>query len=268
MLSVSRSTYYAWLSSTPGKWDRENLVLLKEIKTIHEQSRQTYGSPRITKELQNRGYSCSRPHVARLMAKNGIYAKTKRKFKVTTNSKHHYLVSPDLLKQNFSANAPNKVWVSDITYIRTRAGWLYLTIIIDLFNRKVVGWSISNRLTAITTTIPALIDAFRRQRPKGRLIFHSDRGVQYACHKFRNKLAEYKMIQSMSGKGNCYDNAVAESFFHTLKTELIYCEKYETKEQAKQSIFEYIEVFYNRQRLHSALGYYTPDEYAKIIKAA
>jgi len=256
------------LSSTPGKWDRENLVLLKEIKTIHEQSRRTYGSPRITKELQNRGYSCSRPRVARLMAKNGIYAKTKRKFKVTTNSKHHYLVSPDLLKQNFSANAPNKVWVSDITYIRTRAGWLYLTIIIDLFNRKVVGWSISNRLTAITTTIPALIDAFRRQRPKGRLIFHSDRGVQYACHKFRNKLAEYKMIQSMSGKGNCYDNAVAESFFHTLKTELIYCEKYETKEQAKQSIFEYIEVFYNRQRLHSALGYYTPDEYAKIIKAA
>jgi len=242
--------------------------LLKEIREIHKQSRQTYGSPRITRELHNRGYRCSRARVARLMSKNMIYAKTKRKFKVTTESAHHYPVAVDLLNQDFTVDCPNKIWVSDITYIWTKAGWLYLTVILDLFNRQVVGWSMSQRLTAITTTLPALNDAFRRQLPDAGLIFHSDRGVQYACHEFRNKLMNYNMTQSMSGKGNCYDNAVAESFFHTLKTELVYFEKYETKEQAKQSIFEYIEIFYNRQRLHSALNYQTPVEYAITMKAA
>lgn len=242
--------------------------MLKEIKVIHQHSRQTYGSPRITQQLHHRGYSCSRARVARLMAKNNIYAKTKRKFKVTTDSNHQYPVSPDLLNQDFNSDAPNKIWVSDITYIRTKVGWLYLTVILDLFNRQIVGWSLSQRLTAKTTTIPALTDAFQRQRPDTGLIVHSDRGVQYACHEFRNKLADYQMIQSMSGTGNCYDNAVAESFFHTLKTELVYFEKYETKEQARQSVFEYIEVFYNRQRLHSALHYQTPAEYAALIKAA
>lgn len=268
MLSVSRTAYYNWLTSKPGKWTAENAKLLEDIKSIHEESRQTYGSPRITQELHRRGYCCSRPRVARLMAKNNIYAKTKRKFKVTTDSKHHYPVSSDLLNQDFTSDAPNQIWVSDISYIRTMTGWLYLTIVLDLFNRQIVGWSLSQRLTAITTTIPALNDAFQRQRPDAGLIFHSDRGVQYACHEFRNKLAEYHMIQSMSGKGNCYDNAVAESFFHTLKTELVYFEQYETKEQARQSIFEYIEVFYNRQRLHSALDYQTPVDYAVLKKAA
>jgi len=268
VLQINRSSYYSWRSSKPGKRAQENAELLREIKIIFKQSRQTYGSPRITRELHRRGYPCSRARVARLMAKNGIYAKTKRKFKVTTNSRHKYTASPNLLEQDFSSDAPNKVWVSDITYIRTMAGWLYLTVIIDLFNRQVLSWSISNRLTAITTTIPALIDAFGCHRPDAGLIFHSDQGVQYACHDFRTKLAEYKMVQSMSGKGNCYDNAVAESFFHTIKTELVYDKKYETKEQAKQSIFEYIEVFYNRQRLHSTLGYLTPVEYAELKKAA
>ena len=268
VLRVSRSGYYNWLTSKPDKWMLENAELLTEIRIIHEQSRQTYGSPRITRELHKRGYSCSRARVARLMAKNNIYAKTKRKFKVTTDSKHNYPVSPNLLNQDFTAEHQNQIWASDITYIRTLAGWLYLTVIMDLFNRQIVGWSMSHRLTANTTTIPALIDAWQRQQPSEGLIFHSDRGVQYACHDFRNKLSEYRMIQSMSGKGNCYDNAVAESFFHTLKTELVYFEKYETKEQAKQSIFEYIEVFYNRQRLHSALGYQTPVEFAELKKAA
>jgi transposase InsO family protein len=202
------------------------------------------------------------------MAKNNIYAKTKRKFKVTTESAHHYPVAADLLNQDFTVDCPNKIWASDITYIWTKAGWLYLTIILDLFNRQVVGWSMSQRLTTITTTIPALHDAFQRKHPDAGLIFHSDRGVQYACHEFRNKLSDYRMVQSMSGKGNCYDNAVAESFFHTLKTELVYFEKYETKEQAKLSIFEYIEIFYNRQRLHSALDYQTPAEYHVSKKAA
>ena len=268
LLSSSRSAYYNWLTSKPGKWAQENAELLQEIRVIHQHSRQTYGSPRITRELHQRGYSCSRARVARLMAKNNICAKTKRKFKVTTDSGHQYPVSPDLLNQDFTANYPNKIWVSDITYIQTMTGWLYLTVILDLFNRQVVGWSLSQRLTAITTTLPALNDAFQRQRPDRGLIFHSDRGVQYACHEFRNKLADCQMTQSMSGKGNCYDNAVAESFFHTLKTELVYFEKYETKEQARQSIFEYLEVFYNRQRLHSALGYQSPAEYAVLKKAA
>ena len=268
VLCISRNSYYNWLCSKPGKWALENDELLKQIKIIHKQSRQTYGSPRITIELHKRGYTCSRDRVARIMAKNSICAKTKRKFKVTTDSKHKYPISPNLLNQNFFSEYQNRIWVSDITYIRTKTGWLYLTVILDLFNRQIVGWSMSRRLTAHTTTIPALVDAWQRQRPSEGLIFHSDRGVQFACHNFRNKLSEYKMIQSMSGKGNCYDNAVCESFFHTLKTELVYFEKYENRDQAKQSIFEYIEVFYNQQRLHSALGYKTPVEFAKLKKVA
>ena len=263
-MSVSRSAYYHWLMSTPSKWAQENAELLREIKIIHEQSQQTYGSPRIAKELHKRGYRCSRARVARLMSKNSIYTKAKRKFRVTTDSNHTYSVSPNVLDQNFRSDQPNQIWVSDITYIWTLVGWLYLTVVLDLFNRQVVGWSISNRMTAQTTTLPALIDAFQRQRPDGGLIFHSDRGVQFACLDFRAKLSEYKMVQSMSGKGNCYDNAVAESFFHTLKTELVFYEKYETIEHAKQSLFEYIEIFYNRQRLHSTLGYQTPVEYAAL----
>lgn len=268
VLCVSRSSYYNWLCRKPGKWALENAELLKQIKIIHKQSRQTYGSPRITEELHRLGYTCSRARVARIMAKNGICAKTKRKFKVTTDSKHNYPVSPDLLNQNFFGEHQNTIWGSDITYIRTKAGWLYLTVILDLFNRQIVGWSMSRRLTADTTTIPALIDAWQRQQPSDGVIFHSDRGVQFACKNFRNKLSGYKMIQSMSGKGNCYDNAVCESFFHTLKTELVYFEKYETRDQARQSIFEYIEVFYNHQRLHSALGYKTPVEFAKLKNVA
>lgn len=230
LLAIRRSAHYRWLTNKPGTWVAENAVLLMEIKAIHQQSRQTYGSPRVTQQLQRRGYCCSRARVARLMAKNHIAAKTKRKFKVITDSHHHHLVSPDLLNQDFNSNGPNHIWVSDITYIRTKAGWLYLTVILDLFNRQVVGWSLSHRLTTITTTLPALTDAFQRQRSDAVLIFHSDRGVQYACQEFRHQLAGYQMVQSMSGKGNCYANAVAESFFHTLKSELVYFEQYETNE--------------------------------------
>ena len=268
VLNVSRSGYHRWLHSTPSKWAQENAILLEQINIIYDQYRGLYGSPRITEELNDRGFVCSRPRVARIMAKNGIVAKTKRKFKTTTNSKHTHPVSPDLLNQNFTAQSMNQIWTSDITYIRTTAGWLYLTVIMDLFNRQIIGWSMSDRLTAATTTIPALMDAYRRQKPFAGVIFHSDRGVQYACHDFRNNLAEYKMIQSMSGKGNCYDNAVTESFFHTLKTEHVYFEKYQTREQAKHSVFEYIEVFYNRLRKHSFLGYKTPVKFAEIKKAA
>jgi transposase InsO family protein len=268
VLRIARTSYHRWLHRIPGKREQENQMLLDEIKTVHEKSRKTYGSPRITDKLREKGYTCSRPRVARLMRKHNIRAKTKRKFKVTTQSNHKYPISPDLVNQNFSATAPNKLWTSDITYIRTRQGWLYLTVILDVFNRQIVGWSMSNGLKANETTLPALRDAYSRKRPEPGLIFHSDRGVQYACHDFRRLLKKYKMTQSMSGKGNCYDNAITESFIKTLKTELIYFENYQTRKQAKSSIFEYIEIFYNKERKHSSLGNKTPDEYLKLNKAA
>jgi len=268
VLKVSRTSYHSWFHRKPGKREKENTMLLEEIKRVHEESRKTYGSPRITDSLKDKGYSCSRPRVARLMRKNNIRAKTKRKFKITTNSKHHYPLSPDLVNQDFSAMAPNELWTSDITYIRTKEGWLYLTVILDVFNRQIVGWSMSDRLTTIRTTIPALIHACKHQKPAPGLIFHSDRGVQYASHEFRYYLKKYKIVQSMSGKGNCYDNAITESFISTLKTELIYFEKYQTRKQAQSSIFEYIEIFYNRKRKHSSLGNKTPYEYLKLNKAA
>jgi transposase InsO family protein len=268
VLKVSRTSYHNWLHSVPGKRKQENQMLLKEIKKVHKDSRMTYGSPRITAELKDKGYTCSRPRIARLMRKNNIRAKTKRKFKITTNSKHHYPISRDLVNQDFSANAPNQLWTSDITYIRTKEGWLYLTIILDVFNRQIVGWSMSNRLKTIQTTIPALIQACKRRKPAPGLIFHSDQGVQYASHEFRYYLKKYKIVQSMSGKGNCFDNAISESFFSTLKTELIYFEKYQTRKQAQSSIFEYIEIFYNCKRKHSSLGNKTPFEYLKLKKVA
>ena len=241
---------------------------MKQIRSIHEQSRKIYGSPRIARELRRKGLYASRQRVARIMRKHGIRAKTRRRFKVTTNSKHRHFISPNLLKQNFSAESPNRIWVSDITYIRTYEGWLYLTVILDLFNREVVGWSVSPRLTAETTSVAALEQACGRQRPDPNLIFHSDKGIQFAAVEFRKVLSRNKMIQSMSGKGNCYDNAVAESFFHTLKTELVHHEIYETRNQAKRSVLEYIEFFYNRIRLHSALDYQTPIEFKELRMAA
>jgi putative transposase len=268
VLRIARTSYHRWLHRIPGKREQENQMLLEKIKTVHEKSRKTYGSPRITDELREKGYTCSRPRVARLMRKHNLRAKTKRKFKVTTQSNHKYPLSPDLVNQNFSATAPNELWTSDITYVRTRQGWLYLTVVLDVFNRQIVGWSMSKGLKANETSIPALKDAYSRKRPGPGLIFHSDRGVQYACHDFRRLLKRYKMTQSMSGKGNCYDNAITESFIKTLKTELIYFENYQTRKQAQSSIFEYIEIFYNRERKHSSLGNRTPYEYLKLNKAA
>jgi len=267
-LQVSRGGYYAWLDRPHSKREKENKKLLERIKAIHKESHKIYGSPRITDSLHNEGYTVSRPRVARLMRKNNIRAKTHRKFKVTTDSDHRYALSPDLLKQNFSADRPGKIWVSDITYIRTGEGWLYLTIIKDLFNRAVVGWAMSNSLKASETTIPAFQHAYSRCTPLPGLIFHSDRGVQYASENFREQLSKYNIIQSMSGKGNCYDNAPAESFFGTLKKELVYHYNYKTRWEARQSIFEYIEIFYNRQRKHSSLGNLSPEQFLKLRKVA
>lgn len=267
-LKVKRSGYYAWTRRPLSKRASENARLLEAIKKAHKDSRQTYGSPRIAHALRKQGHSASRPRIARLMRKHSIRAKTRRKFKVTTDSKHNQAASPNLLNQNFAAASANQIWTSDITYLRTSEGWLYLTVIEDLFNREIVGWSMSSTLSPESTTIPALIQACSRQNPAPGLIFHSDRGIQYACDSFRQLLSKNKMIQSMSGKGNCYDNAVTESFFHTLKIELTHHEKYETRIQASNSVFEFIEVFYNRERIHSTLGYQTPVEFKKIRMAA
>jgi putative transposase len=266
VLQVSRSGYYSWIDRPESKRSEENRRLLTAIKYIHKESKSIYGSPRITQALPARAMKASQNRVARMMAKNGIKSKVKRKFRVTTQSDHTLPISPNLLHQDFSASAPNLKLVSDITYIHTREGWLYLTTVIDLFHRKIVGWSMSNRMTAEQTTIAALKQYVKHCSPAVGVIFHSDRGVQYACCDFRELLEKNGFIQSMSGKGNCYDNAVAESFFKTLKTELIYHERYRTRAEARASIFEYIETFYNRVRKHSYLEYLSPEQFERKSK--
>lgn len=265
---VSPSGYHRWKTASISARAAENIKLVERIKYIHHETDRIYGSPRITACLRDEGMKVSRPRVARLMKKHDIQSKMRRKYKVTTDSQHKYPISPDLLNRNFTADKPGKVWTSDITYVRTREGWLYLTVVLDLFNRRIVGWSMSDRMTASATVLPALEQACVRCRPKTGLIFHSDRGVQFACNDFREQLSYCQMIQSMSGKGDCYDNAVTESFFSTLKKELVYDHTYRTRREARQSIFRYIEIFYNRIRKHSSLGYLSPDQFTLLKNAA
>jgi putative transposase len=262
VLEVSRSGYYRWLKRKPSKRQLDNQGLDAEIRKIYEKSKGRYGSPKITEELRDRGRKVGKNRVARRMRHAGIRSKIRRKYRVTTDSKHHFEASPNLLERNFTTEAPDRAWVSDITYLATRSGWLYLTVIIDLFSRMVVGWALSSSL-GHEMVVAALQRAIRRRRPAKGLIFHSDRGVQYACTEFRKELGEHGFIQSMSRKGDCWDNAVAESFFGVMKTELIYHEHYEDHEDTLHSIFEYIEVFYNRQRRHSTLEYLCPSEFEK-----
>lgn len=245
----------------------KNDYLLEQIKNVYQKNKCVYGSPKITQALNRQSISCSQPRVARLMRANGIVAKTQRKFKATTNSNHTLPVAADLVGQAFGVDGPNKLWVGDITYIDTDEGWLYLAKVMDVYNREIIGWAVEKRMTK-SLVIKAMDRAIRKRRPAQSPIFHSDRGSQYASYAFRRLLVNNHIRQSMSGKGNCYDNAMAESFFKTLKTELIYQNKYQTRQEAKQDIFEYIEVFYNRQRLHSALGYKTPVEYGELQNVA
>ena len=262
VLKVSRSGYYARRNRGKSPLAKENAKLLCEIRRIHIESRGRYGSPRIYEELKSHGFSCSRPRVARLMRFHGIRSRITKKYKVTTKSKHKHPVSPNLLADGYAAKGGNEIWVSDITYVWTREGWLYLAAILDVFNRQIVGWSLSESLKK-ELVLHAIHRAMGHRQPKGSLIFHSDRGSQYASDAVRKLLNNSEFKQSMSGKGNCFDNAVMESFFHTLKTELVYLEDYWTRDQARQSIFEYIEVFYNRQRIHSSLGYLSPVEFER-----
>jgi len=262
VLGVSQSAYYDWVGRGPSAREVENGRLLKAIRRIHANPKtESYGSPRMTVELRSTGVHCSEARVARLMRAHGIRAKRTARFRVTTQAKHTAPISPNRLHQEFTAEAPTQKWVSDLTYIWTGQGWLYLTIILDLFDRRIVGWALSERMHAQVTTIAALQDAVRRERPAPGLLFHSDRGRQYADKRFRNLLNKHHMVQSMSGTGNCYDNAVAESFFRTLKSEVIYRGPLRTRKAARQIIFEFIEITYNRFRRHSTLGYLSPVDY-------
>jgi putative transposase len=256
-LEVSRSAFYAWLGRGESRRSRENRRLTALIREEHERSRRTYGSPRIHAALKARGEVCSLNRVERLMRAAGIRSKVKRRFRRTTDSRHEHRLAPNLVAQNFSTGAPNQVWASDITYIWTEEGWLYLASTMDLYSRLVVGWSMGSTMPA-SLVVDALKMAIDRRSPPAGMVHHSDRGVQYAAHAFQGLLAQHGIVCSMSGKGNCYDNAVQESFFHTLKTELCVHEHYRTRVEAQASIFEYIEVFYNRQRLHSTIGYLSP----------
>jgi putative transposase len=270
-LGVSRSGYYAWVNRPESERAKENAVLLDRIRLIHEKSDRTYGSPRVTEDLRAEGIVVNEKRVARLMKENEIASEAVRKFKVTTTDSNHDLPIADRIFETENAEAvmaPNQVWTGDITYIATGEGWLFLAIFLDIFTRKVVGFSCDDNMET-GLILQALEMALGRQQvEKDQLIAHSDRGSQYASDAFTSRLRLAGIIASMSRKGNCYDNAHVESFFHSLKTELVYRKDFKTREEAKQAIFAWIETWYNRERRHSALGYMTPAEYEKRAMAA
>ena len=264
IFGISRSGFYAWLHRPASARSVEDEVLACQIEQIHTQMHQRYGTRRIHQELRRRGRCCSKKRVARLKRQRGL--KTARRqpwVPRTTESSHRLSVSENLLARDFTATQPNQKWAGDITYVATAEGWLYLAVVLDLFSRKVIGWSMSDRIDQQLTR-SAMLMALRSRQPNGTLIVHSDRGVQYAAGEYRQLLADWSVTPSMSRTGNCWDNAVSESFFATLKTELIHHEHYRTRQEAQQSIFEYIEVFYNRERLHSTLTYCSPAEFEQV----
>lgn len=262
VLEISQKAYYAWLNRPINKRQQRDEELLVHIKEIYLMSRESYGSPRVHDGLKKRNINCSKKRVERLMKENNLVSIHKKTFINTTDSNHNFPVAYNVLNRQFYADGANKVWVADITYIPTREGWLYLAAILDIYSRKIVGWSMSDRITTELIT-DAFNMAICQRSPGIGLIHHSDRGCQYASNEFQEKLQKHGIICSMSRKGNCWDNAVMESFFHTLKTELVNRRRYQLRSQAKRDIFEYIEVFYNRLRSHSALGYVSPEFFEK-----
>jgi putative transposase len=259
-LGVSRSGYYKWLSKA-GK-SLKYAEIDEQIKAIYALNKKRYGVPRITRSLNNTGNKINHKTVAKRMKALGLKAKQAVKFKVTTDSKHAHAVFKNKLEQDFSATACNQKWVADITYVWTVQGWLYLAVIIDLFNREVIGWSMSNRIDKKLVCDALKMALWRKKFPRG-VIIHTDRGSQYCSAMYKKLLTDNHLIGSMSSKGCCYDNAVAESFFHTLKVECLYDYFFATREQAKQIIFEYIEVYYNKLRMHSSLDYCTPEQFTR-----
>lgn len=261
VLKLSSSGYYKWKNRSNSKRLLLKEKIKQQITLIYFSSKQRYASPRIAFELNVLGYKISRITEAKYMKELGLKSKLSKKFKVTTNSKHNYLVVENVLNRNFIADKSSKSWVSDITYIQTKEGFLYLTTVIDLYDRKIIGWSLSKGMSTEETSLAAWRMAVKNRKIVDGLIFHSDRGVQYASRKFTNTLEFYGVTRSMSRRGNCWDNAVAESFFKSLKTELIYGNKLITKEKMELEIFEYIEVWYNKKRRHSTLNYQTIEEF-------
>lgn len=263
VLKISRSSFYNWLKCGPSKRTLINERIMFFIKKIFEDSFSSYGAPRIREALKNHGYFVFKRKVSKLMKTLGLEVKRSYKFRGLTDSNHSYLICPNLLNQNFDVQRKNQVWVSDMTYIYTKQGWMYLTVIIDLFNRKVVGWSFSKDLTTENTIVVAWNMATKYNQITKELIFHSDRGTQYASNRFKAIIESYNgpIKQSMSRKGNCWDNAVAESFFKSLKVEWVYKHVYQTIAQAELSVFKWIETWYNTKRLHSALGLKSIEEF-------
>lgn len=267
LLNVSRSGFYAWRIRPESRTSRENRALEDRIRLLHANSHGIYGAPRIHRDLTDSGVRCGKNRVARIMRNAGIRSRTQKKFKATTHSRHSLPVAPNLLNQDFSAEAAGIAWVGDITYIWTDEGWLYLAMLLDLYNREIVGWSASSRITR-QLAVNALQMALGRRASSRGLLHHTDRGSQYASADYQKILKEHGMVCSMSRKGNCYDNAVAESFFARLKSEWVNHERYHSRAEAVQSLFYYIEIFYNRKRRHSSINYATPQEYEALPLAA
>jgi putative transposase len=267
VLGVSTSGYYAWRDRPESMRTAANRSLSEDIRRVHADSRQRYGSPRVHAALRAEGRRVGRNRVARLMQRHGIRARQKRRFCRTTDSHHGSPLAPNLLARQFTALAPDRVWLADITYIPTAEGWLYLAAILDMFSRRIVGWAMDDRITQ-ELTLSALRMAIVTRHPKPGLLHHSDRGSQYAAHAYRHLLADHGMLCSMSRKANCWDNAPIESFFGTMKTELDDGSGYETRQEARNELFQFIEGFYNRHRLHSAIGYVTPMQKERFAAAA
>lgn len=259
VLQVSASGYYGWLRHVPSRREQEDEKLIIEIRKVHIESRQNYGIVKTWKTLKARGCICGKHRIARLRRKYGIISRRRRRFKLTTQSKFAQWSAPNELKRRFTADRPNQAWVGDVTFIGTRRGTLYLAVLLDLFSRKVVGWSMSNQNNT-ALVLNALNMAVMHRNPKANMVHHTDQGAVYSAYAYQNKLQECGMISSMSRKADCYDNAVAESFFSTLKNEWLWNNPKDSPDQARREIFEYIEIFYNRQRLHQSLNYLTPEQ--------
>ncbi len=264
-LNISTSSYYRWVHEPISKRQQSDAELDGAIAAIFKEHKSRYGSVRIHDELKDLGWKVTQPRVSKRMKLLGLHAKASRKFKATTDSNHNKEVSFNLLEQNFTALDKNHKWVTDITYIKTQEGWLYLCVIIDLFSRAVIGWSMDSRMKSDLVCSALNMALFRRNFPNG-VIIHSDKGSQFCSKQYQDIIKNNWLLSSMSGKGCCYDNAACESFFGTLKVELVHDENYKTREQAKSSIFEYIEAYYNTKRKHSTINYMTPNQFEYIME--
>ncbi|MCM3339599.1 IS3 family transposase [Paenibacillus sp. MER TA 81-3] len=267
VFGISRSGYYDWTRRKESKRSKRHEWLKKKIRRIFLDNKHLYGSRKVWETLKKQGIEVTEKTVARIMKELDLKSRTVKKYKATTNSKHNLPVAANVLNLQFQASAPNQIWMTDITYIPTDVGWLYLASVMDLHSRKIVGFHMDERMTK-SLVIKALDQAYRVQKPRGEVLHHSDRGSQYASQEYQERLKTYKMKGSMSRKGNCYDNACIESFHSVLKKELVYLEKFKTRKDAKARIFEYIACFYNGKRIHSSIGYFTPNQYERMYRSA